>query len=70
MLLSVSSALFEDPAARRFVEQLQRVTGSMFRLATARGLASQPARESAAVVNEMADLQASSDALLQRLPSK
>jgi hypothetical protein len=32
MLLSASPALFDDPAARCFLEQVQRLTGLMFRL--------------------------------------
>ena len=32
MLLTASPNLFDDPTARRFLTQLQRVTGSMFKL--------------------------------------
>ncbi len=70
MLLSASSVLFEDPVARPFLEQVQALTGSMFRAAAAGPdtIASPHLREQLAA--EMTLVKTSSAALLRQLPEE
>jgi len=65
MLLSASTVLFEDPAARPFLEGVQRLTGLMFRVATEAPAESGVGREE--LTSEMAQVKNDSAVLLKRL---
>ncbi len=67
MLLTVSSSLFDDPQARLFLEQLQRLVGAMFAtvLPTLAGVTGRPSRDS--LVAGMAALRAEITPLSARL---
>jgi hypothetical protein len=69
LLLPSSANLFEDPAARQFLVEVERFTGSVFRsVAPKRGREDRrDARE--LLTSSMSDLQATADPLIERLPS-
>lgn len=68
MLLTASPSLFDDPAARRFLEQVERFTGSMFRAVSASsgGVLSPASRDR--LTTEMAQLHATVQPLVARIP--
>ncbi len=67
MLLTASPNLFDDPIARRFLTQLQRVTGSMFRLVLVpAGQARRPADRDR-LSADMAELRSAVEPLLTRI---
>ena len=70
MLLTASPSLFDDPEARRFLEQLERFSVSMFRSLSASpdGVPSQDGRERLAA--GMSQLKATVDPLVARIPSE
>jgi hypothetical protein len=67
MLLTSSPSLFDDPQARLFLEDVQRLTGVMFRANSSSpiGHADKPSRE--AITIAMDRLHASATPLIQRL---
>jgi hypothetical protein len=67
MLLTSSPSLFDDPEARIFLENVQRLTGVMFRASSSSliGHAGRPNRE--AIKTAMDNLHASATPLIQRL---
>jgi hypothetical protein len=67
MLLTSSPSLFDDPEARVFLEDVQRLTGVMFRASSSSliGHAGKPSRE--AITAAMDRLHASATPLIQRL---
>jgi hypothetical protein len=67
MLLTSSPNLFDDPQARLFLENVQRLTGVMFRASSSSfiGHAGQPNRE--VITSAMDKLHASATPLIQRL---
>jgi hypothetical protein len=67
MLLTSSPSLFDDPQARLFLEDVQRLTGVMFRASSTSliGHAGKPSRE--AITTAMDRLHASATPLIQRL---
>ena len=67
MLLTSSPSLFDDPQARIFLENVQRLTGVMFRASSSSliGHAGKPSRE--AITAAMERLHASATPLIQRL---
>ena len=67
MLLTASPSLFDDPDARLFLEDVQRLTGVMFRASSSSltGHAVKPSRE--AITAAMDRLHASATPLIQRL---
>jgi ABC-type protease/lipase transport system fused ATPase/permease subunit len=67
MLLTSSPNLFDDPDARIFLENVQRLTGVMFRASSSSliGHAGKPSRES--ITTAMDGLHASATPLIQRL---
>jgi len=67
MLLTASPSLFDDPVARSFLEQVQRLSGSMFRAvsASSRGPLNTTARTSLAA--DMSELQTAAQPLLARV---
>jgi hypothetical protein len=70
MLLTASPSLFDDPVARRFLEQVERFSVSMLRtVSTAPGTtATSDGRDRLA--SEMSELHAAIDPLLARIPTK
>ena len=67
MLLTASPNLFDDPIARRFLTQLQRVTGAMLRLVLVpAGQARRPA-DRAQIDADMAELKTTAAPLLARI---
>jgi hypothetical protein len=69
MLLTASSSLFDDPVARRFLADVERFSGSMFRTISASrgGVLSADGR--ALLTSEMSQLQETVQPLLARIPS-
>lgn len=67
MLLTSSPSLFDDPQARLFLEDVQRLTGVMFRASSSSliGHAGKPSRE--AITTAMDRLHASATPLIDRL---
>jgi hypothetical protein len=70
MLLTASPSLFDDPVARRFLEQLERFSASMFGTASARSRGVPGADDRARLASEMSRLQATVKPLLARIPSE
>ncbi len=67
MLLTASPNLFDDPIARRFLTQLQRVTGSMFKLVLVpAGQGRRPA-DRVQLEADMAELKTTAAPLLARI---
>jgi hypothetical protein len=66
MLLTASPSLFDDPAARRFLEQVERFSVSLFR--SSDGVLSAHGRER--LTAEMSELENAVRPLLERIPLK
>lgn len=70
MLLTASSGLFDDPVARRFLEEAERLTGVMIRTvskASDRALSADARR---GLAEKMAQLKTAVEPLLARIPSE
>jgi len=71
MILTASPNLFDDPQARVFLENLQRVAGEMLRTLPTTGLTSgEPSARQASLAAAMSALSASRLPLLARLPAQ
>ncbi|MGD0594883.1 MAG: hypothetical protein ABSB54_14535 [Acidimicrobiales bacterium] len=70
MMLTASPSLFDDPAARRFLEQVERFSVSMIRelSALAKGELSRAARER--LEDQVSQLQVTVEPLLARIPTE
>jgi len=68
MLLTASSNLFDDPAARRFLEQVQRLSISMFRALSASSSSALSADDRARLMAEMSQVETAVTPLLVRIP--
>lgn len=71
MILTASPSLFDDPQARVFLENLQRLAGEMVRTIPSSGLVSgQPSDDRAQLAAAMSAVQTSRLPLLARLPAQ
>jgi len=70
MLLIASPALFDDPVARPYLEQLQRLAGSMLRAVTSSIGPAPGSVELTSLGAEMSRLQASVEPLMLRIPAQ
>jgi len=71
MLLTASPNLFDDPQARVFLENLQRLAGEMLRTMSASGsLSDKPSADRAQLAAAMSAVQTSRLPLLARLPAQ
>jgi hypothetical protein len=71
MILTASPSLFDDPQARVFLENLQRLAGEMSRTIQSAGLTSgDPTERQASLAAAMSALRASRLPLLARLPAQ
>jgi hypothetical protein len=70
MLLTASPSLFDDPEARRFLEQVERFSVSMFRAVSASSGAALSADSRERLTAEMSQLEATVQPLLARIPLK
>jgi hypothetical protein len=68
MLVAASPSLFDDPEAHRFLEQVERFSVSMFRAARAFSESVSSANNRERLRAEMAQLKATVDPLLKRIP--
>jgi hypothetical protein len=68
MLLTASPSLFDDPEARRFLEQVERFSVSMFRAARAFSESALSEIDRERLKAEMAQLKATVEPLLMRIP--
>jgi hypothetical protein len=69
MLLTASPSLFDDPVARRFLEQVERCSWLMFRLVSASPDATMSSDARQHLASEMSSLEASMEPLMARLPT-
>lgn len=70
MLLSASPSLFDDPAARRFLDQVERFSVSMFRAVSATSAAALSSDSRERLTAEMSQLETTVEPLLARIPLK
>jgi hypothetical protein len=70
MLLSASTSLFDDPAARVFLTEVERFTGSVFRSVTSAGRDDQSLGDGDPLAQSISDLRATAEPLLDRLPTE
>jgi len=70
MLLTASPNLFDDPAARSFLGQLERFAATMFRAVASRSGGAPTAESRDRLGSEMAQLQTSIQPLLARIPAE
>jgi len=70
MLLTASPNLFDDPAARSFLGQLEAFAASMFRMVSARSRGGPTADARDRLGSELAQLQASVQPLVARIPTE
>jgi hypothetical protein len=68
MVLTASPSLFDDPEARRFLEQVERFSVSMFRAARVSAASVLSADDHERLEAEMAQLKATVAPLLRRIP--
>ncbi len=68
MLLTASPNLFDDPAARRFLEQVERFSVSMVRTVSASSAAALSSASRERLTTEMSQLQTTVEPLLARIP--
>lgn len=68
MLLTASPSLFDDPAARRFLEQVERFSVTMIRIVTTSSAAGLSADNRAQLTAEMSQLETAVGPLLARIP--
>jgi hypothetical protein len=69
MLLTASPSLFDDPVARRFLEQAERFSALMLRLVSASSHAPLSPNERQRLASEMSDLETTMKPLLARIPT-
>lgn len=69
MLLTASPSLFDDSEARRFLDQVERFSVSMFRTVQASSEGPVSAGDRARLTAEMSDLRATVEPLLARIPA-
>jgi hypothetical protein len=69
MVLTASPSLFEDPEARRFLEQVERLSVSMFRRVSVSSRAVASA-DDARLTSDMARLKTTVEPLLARIPTE
>jgi len=69
MLLTASPSLFDDPAARRFLEQVERFSASMIRTVSASPAPGPSAEDRERLLSEMSELQTTVAPLLARIPT-
>jgi hypothetical protein len=70
MLLAASSSLFDDPAARLFLGQAERVAATMFRSASASSGGALGADDRGRLMSEMSRLHATVEPLVARIPAE
>jgi hypothetical protein len=70
MLLTASPSLFDDPAARRFLEQVERFSVSMLRTVSASSAAGLSSDSRERLTGEMSQMNAAVQPLLARIPPK
>jgi hypothetical protein len=70
MLLTASPCLFDDPAARRFLEQVERFSVSMFRAVSLSSAAALSTDSRERLTAEMSQLETTVKPLLARIPLK
>jgi hypothetical protein len=68
MLLTASPNLFDDPAARRFLEQVERFSVSMLRTVSTSSAAALNSANRERLTTEMSQLQTTVEPLLARIP--
>jgi hypothetical protein len=69
MLLTASPSLFDDSEARRFLDQVERFSVSMFRTVQASSGGPVSGEDRARLTTEMSDLRATVEPLLARIPA-
>jgi hypothetical protein len=70
MLLTASSSLFDDPVARRFLAQAERLAGVMIRTVAGPSAGALTPESRARLTSEMTQLQAAVEPLLARVPTE
>jgi len=70
MVLTASSSLFDDPVARAFLAQTERMAGVMFRTSSATSAAGPGTKERDRLASEMSRLKAAVTPLLGRIPAE
>jgi len=70
MVLTASPSLFDDPAARRFLEQVERFSVSMLRVVSASSTTGLSSDSRERLTAEMSQLETTVEPLLTRIPLK
>jgi len=70
MLLTASPNLFDDPTARRFLEQVERFSVSMFRIVTTSSGGGPGVDRGEGLASELSVLQTTVEPLLARIPAQ